>query len=444
MKIKFGIIGSNTSAQAVRRLNRNLINIAPYAPKISIGTAFHAQKTSLDESLLIHDSFRRQVINRDAHKTLNQELNESSPDILVIDFHSEIFDFIKNTNNEILTNSDYLPKCIKDDPKASWEVIDRDSEESWTLWAKGLNALAPHLAGRRLFLLTSYLPTSYASAGEILEYSAEKQKKISHHNSIIEKCNNYFLKNFDCEIIRIPTHLNHSIVEEKIGLSLNTLSENAYFEVAQQIASALENPELFQYPPTKRIEKLLSLFGPILESGDIPNITELHQIGNEFLINGDTARAQQTERLIALLRNSSVPLSAKLGKVMFGYGGIGVIVHAQCKIGDYVTIGGNVTIGGGKSSIQPDGKTRNVPHIEDRVYIATGAKILGGITVGHHSVIGANAVCVKDVPPYSVVAGNPAKIIKTITTSNFTEYSSYLYKGMPATEVKHRMFCNNE
>jgi maltose O-acetyltransferase len=52
--------------------------------------------------------------------------------------------------------------------------------------------------------------------------------------------------------------------------------------------------------------------------------------------------------------------------------------------------------------------------IEDHVWIATRATILKGITIGAHSVVGAGAVVTKDVPPYTVVGGNPARIIKQL------------------------------
>jgi len=51
--------------------------------------------------------------------------------------------------------------------------------------------------------------------------------------------------------------------------------------------------------------------------------------------------------------------------------------------------------------------------IEDDVWIGSRVTILPGVTVGKGSVIGASAVVTKDVPPYSVVAGNPAKVVKT-------------------------------
>lgn len=53
-------------------------------------------------------------------------------------------------------------------------------------------------------------------------------------------------------------------------------------------------------------------------------------------------------------------------------------------------------------------------HIEDNVYIGTGAIILPGVRIGRESVVGAGAVVTKDVAPGTVVAGVPAKVIKKL------------------------------
>lgn len=50
--------------------------------------------------------------------------------------------------------------------------------------------------------------------------------------------------------------------------------------------------------------------------------------------------------------------------------------------------------------------------IEDESWLGFGCHILSGVTIGKHSVVGANSVVTKTIPPYSVVAGTPAKIIK--------------------------------
>ena len=56
----------------------------------------------------------------------------------------------------------------------------------------------------------------------------------------------------------------------------------------------------------------------------------------------------------------------------------------------------------------------SVVEIEDGVFIGTGSSLVPRIKIGKWSVIGAGSVVIKDVPPYSVVVGNPGKIIKTI------------------------------
>lgn len=117
---------------------------------------------------------------------------------------------------------------------------------------------------------------------------------------------------------------------------------------------------------------------------------------------------------IFLIYNSAVPMSAEIGEgTLFGYGGIGVVLHPRCRVGKHVSIGAQVTIGGRS-------RLWEVPTVEDHCCIGAGAKILGPIRIGEGSVIGANAVVIHDVPPYSVVAGVPARIIrKNIETEDY-------------------------
>lgn len=92
-----------------------------------------------------------------------------------------------------------------------------------------------------------------------------------------------------------------------------------------------------------------------------------------------------------------------------------VILHAvEVVIGG--TIGANcvvrhgVTLGGNHNRKAADGRT--LPLLEDNVSVGPGAKILGPITIGSGSFIGANAVVTTDIPPNSIVAGIPARVIR--------------------------------
>ena len=64
--------------------------------------------------------------------------------------------------------------------------------------------------------------------------------------------------------------------------------------------------------------------------------------------------------------------------------------------------------------IDEQGVSTSAVIIEDDIWIGANAVVLPGVTIGHHSVVAAGAVVTKDVPPHSLVAGVPAKIIKQI------------------------------
>jgi serine O-acetyltransferase len=87
--------------------------------------------------------------------------------------------------------------------------------------------------------------------------------------------------------------------------------------------------------------------------------------------------------------------------------GMGVVIGETAEIGADVTIYHGVTLGG--TSLN---KGKRHPTIGDRVVIGAGAKVLGAITIGEDSRIGANAVVVRSVPPNSVVVGVPGQIVQ--------------------------------
>ena len=97
---------------------------------------------------------------------------------------------------------------------------------------------------------------------------------------------------------------------------------------------------------------------------------------------------------------------AIIGRHFFIDHGMGVVIGETAEIGENVTLYHGVTLGG--TSLE---KGKRHPTLEDNVVVGAGAKILGAITIGAGSRIGANAVVVKPVPPNSVVVGVPGQVM---------------------------------
>ncbi|MEA3491257.1 MAG: serine O-acetyltransferase [Campylobacterota bacterium] len=99
--------------------------------------------------------------------------------------------------------------------------------------------------------------------------------------------------------------------------------------------------------------------------------------------------------------------AAQIGRRVFIDHGVGVVIGETTIIGDDVVIYQQVTLGGVSLT---QGKRH--PTVENSVVLGAGSKILGNITLGENSKVGANSVVVKDVPPDSTAIGIPARVIK--------------------------------
>lgn len=101
----------------------------------------------------------------------------------------------------------------------------------------------------------------------------------------------------------------------------------------------------------------------------------------------------------SVITGADIPLNCQIGGGLLLPHPNGVVIHPGSRIGVNCLIFQQVTIG-----VRNDA----VPTIGGHVDIGAGAKILGGVVVGQHSLIGANAVVLNDVPDYSTAIGVPA------------------------------------
>lgn len=118
-------------------------------------------------------------------------------------------------------------------------------------------------------------------------------------------------------------------------------------------------------------------------------------------------RARWVSQRAARRTGIEIHPGAVIGKGLFIDHGHGVVIGETAVIGDNVTLYQGVTLGGtGKE------KGKRHPTLEDNVMVGTGAKVLGSITVGANSMIGAGSVVLENVPPNSTVVGVPGRVVK--------------------------------
>lgn len=116
--------------------------------------------------------------------------------------------------------------------------------------------------------------------------------------------------------------------------------------------------------------------------------------------------ARLVSQISRFLTGIEIHPGATIGKGFFIDHGMGVVIGETAEIGDNCLLYHGVTLGG----VSLEKKKRH-PTLENNVVVAAGAKVLGAITIGENSRIGANAVVLKDVPPNATVVGIPGRVV---------------------------------
>lgn len=131
-----------------------------------------------------------------------------------------------------------------------------------------------------------------------------------------------------------------------------------------------------------------------------------HRLAHKFFKRNLLFLARVISQISRFFTGIEIHPGAQIGRRFFIDHGMGVVIGETCIIGNDVTIYQGVTLGGtGKE------KGKRHPTLEDHVLVATGAKVLGNITIGKNSKVGAGSVVLQNVPPNATVVGIPGKVV---------------------------------
>ena len=156
-----------------------------------------------------------------------------------------------------------------------------------------------------------------------------------------------------------------------------------------------------------------------------------HRVEHWFWKHGFKWLARAGSQITRFFTGIEIHPGASLGRRVFIDHGMGIVIGETAIVGDDVTLYHGVTLGG--ISLE---KVKRHPTLQNCVVVGAGAKILGDITIGSHSRIGANAVVVKDVPSQSVVVGVPGQVIRRKRLVDEHE-TDLLHSDMPDAVVSN-------
>jgi serine O-acetyltransferase len=153
-----------------------------------------------------------------------------------------------------------------------------------------------------------------------------------------------------------------------------------------------------------------------------------HRLAHWLWTHNLKLMARVQSQMVRGLTGIEIHPGAKIGPRLFIDHGMGVVIGETAEVGADVTLYHGVTLGGTSLS-----KGKRHPTLEDRVVIGAGAKVLGAITIGEGSRVGANAVVVKSVPANSVVVGVPGQSVARTRSRASTGTPDLEHAVMPDT-----------
>jgi len=134
-----------------------------------------------------------------------------------------------------------------------------------------------------------------------------------------------------------------------------------------------------------------------------------YRVAHRLWVTGHRLPARLISQFARFLTGVEIHPGALIGRRLFIDHGMGVVIGETAELGDDVMLYHAVTLGGKSRHGVPRGAKRH-PTLEDGVTVGAGAKVLGPVTIGAWSTIGANAVVTRDAPPKSLLVGIPATV----------------------------------
>ncbi len=141
----------------------------------------------------------------------------------------------------------------------------------------------------------------------------------------------------------------------------------------------------------------------------------IHRLARRLWLAGVPLLPRLISNLSRLLTGIDIHPGARIGKRLFIDHGMGLVIGETAIIGDGCHLYQGVTLGGTSTR-----REKRHPTLEDGVVVGAGSKIIGAVTIGAHSRIGAGAVVVSSVPPDATVVGVPGHVVAYTNRSNET------------------------
>jgi serine O-acetyltransferase len=133
---------------------------------------------------------------------------------------------------------------------------------------------------------------------------------------------------------------------------------------------------------------------------------QYHRVAHRLHRWGFRGPARLISNVSRFLTGIEIHPGAKIGEGFFIDHGMGVVIGETSEIGDNVTLHQGVTLGG--TSTQ---RVKRHPTLKDNVMVGVGAQLIGDITIGENSKVGAGSVVIDSVPPNATVVGVPGRVV---------------------------------